>query len=539
MQMKIRRRDFIKLSASAALAAGLVGTDIFTVEAAENDSEFFRADYTSGTGFVNLSENQAYVAGYPVSWWDQHYGIPLHVQYAGQIRSNIKAYQIVFSELYPKAEIRYAAKACSHPGIFRILRQEGAGADVASDFEARCAIDGGIDPARIDVNGNGKSDELIKTAIASDMLIIANDIDEFQIVSGMASSLGRSPRVMLRISGLVAGGHAGAQITTAGTWTKFGCNINDIPEFFDILGNTPNVRFMGFHIHIGSQVTRPEPFLFAAGKLVELSKAAQAKGYRCSMINIGGGYPVSYLTKEQWEHILERVRYGYLMSQQGYKDAIWTWGGGLGGFSVSKKDDEKILNFIGKDYYCEHPKEDMLRTILAGSINVEGRSVNTVAALKDLGEPVLVIEPGRSIVEDSGVTLSKIIRVRKMNGVHNMVTVNMGETNFAAAMSGIPFNRWTLGTELNVFDEQPFETFIAGNLCFSSDMLAKCKVELQHKPKRGEVLIVHCTGAYNSQFFAANTNSFPRPSRVLVIENGSIEYLKKRDTFEEMFALKP
>jgi diaminopimelate decarboxylase len=118
-----------------------------------------------------------------------------------------------------------------------------------------------------------------------------------------------------------------------------------------------------------------------------------------------------------------------------------------------------------------------------------------------------------------------------------MTTVNMGETNFAAAMSGIPFNRWLVATELNIRDEQPFETFIAGQLCFSSDMLAKCKVELQHRPKKGDILIVYCTGAYNSQFFAANTNSFPRPSRVLVMENGSIEYLKKKETYEQIFSL--
>ncbi len=316
------------------------------------------------------------------------------------------------------------------------------------------------------------------------------------------------------------------------------CNQNGFnPEFFEILKKTANVRFMGFHVHIGSQVTRPEPFLFAAGKMVELSKALQSQGHKCSMINIGGGYPVSYLTKEQWEHILDKIRFGYSKSLEGDNSALWTWAGWLSGFTVSKKGGEKVLNFSGKEYYCEHAKEDMLRTILTGNINVEGRSVNTVSALKEIGEPVLVIEPGRSIVEDSGVTLLKVLRTRRIGGVHDMTTVNIGETSFAAAMNGMPFNRWSIATELKTFDEQPYETFIAGQLCFSSDMLAKCKIELQHKPKKGEILIIHYTGAYNSQFFAANTNSFPRPSRVLVMENGSIEYIKKRDTYEQIFSL--
>ena len=535
--MEMKRRDFIKLSASAAFAAGVIGADFFTLEAAEKDSEFYRPDFTSSAGFVNLSESQAYVAGYPVSWWEQHYGMPLHVQYAGQIRGNIRAYLQVFEELYKNAEIHYAAKACSHPGVFRILKQEGAGADVASDNEARCALDGGINPKQINVNGNAKSDELISSAIVHDMLLIANDIEEFQMISEMASPIGKSPRVMLRISGLNGSGSINEHITTAGSWTKFGCSLDDIPVFFEILKKTTDIRFMGFHIHIGSQVTRPEPFLFAAGKLIELSKGLNAAGHKCSMINIGGGYPVSYLTKEQWDYITGKIMYGHLKSLEGDKSALWTWAGGLGGFAVSKKGKEKVLNFYGKEYYCEYAKENMLKTILTGNINVEGKTMNMVSALKEIGEPILIIEPGRSIVEDSGVTLSKVLRTRKINGMHNMTTVNMGETNFASAMSGMPFNRWSLATELNIRDAQPFETFIAGQLCFSSDMLTKSKIELQHRPKKGELLIVYGTGAYNSQFFAANTNSFPRPSRVLVMENGSIEYIKKSDTYEQMFSL--
>jgi diaminopimelate decarboxylase len=535
--MEMKRRDFIKLTASAAFAAGVIGTDIFTLEAAEKDSEFFRADFSSGAGFVNFSDSQAYVAGYPVSWWEQHYGMPLHVQYAGQIRGNIRAYLQVFHELYRNSEIRYAAKACTHPGVFRVLDQEGAGADVASDNEARSALDGGINPKRIDVNGNAKSDELISSAIVHDMLLIANDIEEFLMISEMASAIGKTPRVMLRISGLNGGASVNAQITTAGPWTKFGCSLNDIPVFFEILKKEHKLRFMGFHVHIGSQVTRPEPFLFAAGKLIELSKSLKAAGQECSIINIGGGFPVSYLTKEQWEYITERILHGHLKSLEGDKSALWTWAGALGGFSVSGKGKEKVMNFYGKEYYCEYAKENMLKTILTGSISVEGKTMNMVSALREIGEPTLIIEPGRSIVEDSGVTLAKVLRTRRLDGMHNMTTVNMGETNFASAMSGMPFNRWSLATELNVSDGQPFETFIAGQLCFSSDMLTKSKVELQHKPKKGEILIVYCTGAYNSQFFAANTNSFPRPSRVLVMENGSIEYIKKSDTYEQMFSL--
>ena len=94
--------------------------------------------------------------------------------------------------------------------------------------------------------------------------------------------------------------------------------------------------------------------------------------------------------------------------------------------------------------------------------------------------------------------------------------------------------RLQLGSSRN--DPEPFETFIAGNLCISADMLSRFKVAFPRKPLRGDVLLISSTGAYTSHFLAANANSFPRPTRLMLEANGDWTYLKHVDTYEEVFS---
>jgi len=181
----------------------------------------------------------------------------------------------------------------------------------------------------------------------------------------------------------------------------------------------------------------------------------------------------------------------------------------------------------------------MLEAILKGSVAVNGKRVSTLEGLKMLKEPEIIIEPGRSIMDDSGITLAKVGFVRQVAGGHNLITLEMGVTDHSEALLEKIVRQWEILTDHKRSDEKPFETFAGGNLCFSGDMISRYKVILRRKPERGDVVAIYDTGAYNSGFLAANPNSFPRPSRVIVLdEEGEIKFIKKRDKYEEIFSLK-
>jgi len=530
--MNRRRRDFIKygvlgISATAILgprAAMSAGKPVY-----KTDSEY--------RSFMEPSGKEAHIANYALSWWINKFQLPLHIYFAPFITQNVRAFKQVFKNLYPNGHIRFAAKACAHPEVFKIVIREGAGIDVASYYETRCALESGVPPEQLDLNGNCKEDFLITNAIRANMLIVADSIEEFMVVSQIAKQMGKTPRVIMRISGFDLGPVTAEAVFTAGKWTKFGADIEDIPAFLKTLGSHPHIRFLGFHTHIGSQIADLAPYLAVLGKMIELGHLLKKTGGNCEIINIGGGFPISYVSRKEWEQFMERTREGYIASQKGDTSRIFIWNNRTGGFQTGPDGRIDTRHWNDDKFYSPYPKEKMVEAILKDRVEVHGKDVNTIEALKALGEPALVIEPGRSITGDSAVTLARVSQVRNIGGQHNLMTLEMGVTNFGTALVYMPVQRWEIINDYDRKDPEPFETFVGGNLCFSGDMLAKYKVSLQRKPVRGDIVLIGNTGCYEAQFFASNANAFPRPARVLVDADGRLTVMRNRDTYEEIFSL--
>jgi diaminopimelate decarboxylase len=213
---------------------------------------------------------------------------------------------------------------------------------------------------------------------------------------------------------------------------------------------------------------------------------------------------------------------------------VFVWHDGLAGFAGESDPRIHLGRWTGERFYTEYPKEKMLEALLKGEVHVFEKTSNTVTALKELGEPLLTIEPGRSIVEDCGVTLARVGIVKKVAQHHNLVNLEMGVTSHGESLIERPVKKWEIVNDYKRQDPQPFTAFVGGNLCFSGDMISKYKVFFQRQPVRGDVVLIHNTGAYTSSLFSANSNSFPRPARLLVDENGEIVSLKRRDTYEEI-----
>ncbi|MEQ8171940.1 MAG: alanine racemase [Candidatus Eremiobacterota bacterium] len=473
----------------------------------------------------DTSGNEILIAGYPLSFWTDNYKLPLHIIYEPVIRENLKSFKRVFDSCYNNGLVCYAAKACTDSAIFKIAREEGCGADVASYNEAKCAIDSGIETEKIVLNGNCKEDFLIEEAINKNILIVADSIEEFKVISNIAGTMGKKAKALIRISGYELSDVTAEGVFTAGIWTKFGVPLKEIPGFIKSLDSYPSVELLGFHTHIGSQITDMEPYGEVLSKMIEMAYILKETGRTCKIIDIGGGYPVSYVNKEEWEYIVNMVRKGYIKSTEGDFTEVFAWNNNPCGF---KKD---LKEWRGEKFYSFYPKEKMLEAILKSAI----KGKNTVENLKSIGEPLLIIEPGRSIADDGGITLAKVNTVRNIAGNHNLITIEMGVTSHCESLLENILRRWDIITDYHKKDDMSFETFVGGNLCFSGDMIARYKVKLQRKPQRGDVLLIHDTGAYCSGFMESNPNSFPRPDRVMVKEDGHIEYIRKRDPFEEIF----
>lgn len=311
------RRDFLKHSA-VALAVAALGNPAAAARAETmNSTAEFRQ-------FLDASSGELVLGGRPLSWWVDNFDLPLHVSYAPDIRANVRAFQQVFRDHYPRGEVRYAGKADTHPTIFKLVGEEGAGIDVASPYEAEAALAAGIPADRLDLNGNAKDDGLIRLAIEKDMLIVIDSVEELERTAMLAQEQQRAPRAVLRVSGFDLGPVTASAIFTAGVWTKFGITINEIPALLPRLAEMP-VRVLGFHTHIGRQITDVAAYSAVLGKLLELGALLNQAGHDFTVVNIGGGYPVSYVSKEEWHRIVARIRDGYIATKAGDASKIYLW----------------------------------------------------------------------------------------------------------------------------------------------------------------------------------------------------------------------
>ncbi|MDZ7741213.1 MAG: hypothetical protein U5Q03_05545 [Bacteroidota bacterium] len=288
-------------------------------------------------GFFEEKDDQILIAGKPCSEWTKNHGLPLHIIYAPIMAKNIENFKNIFEKEYPKGKIRFAGKVNPHPSIFKMMARLGIGADVASINEMKSALKGGIDPFNIDVNGNAKSDELIDQAVGRNMFFIADSYKELLIINERAKALNKKARAAIRVSGFKMSNVTDANVFTAGVWSKFGEHIDNIPDITRSLDKFEHIDFHGFHTHIGSQISEPDAYLEAIGRLLELGHMMQRDGRKVKLLNIGGGFPVDYVNKKEWQYLKERVRTGYISSIEGDEADTFVWNNELGGLGRNEQ----------------------------------------------------------------------------------------------------------------------------------------------------------------------------------------------------------
>jgi diaminopimelate decarboxylase len=170
----------------------------------------------------------------------------------------------------------------------------------------------------------------------------------------------------------------------------------------------------------------------------------------------------------------------------------------------------------GERFYTPYPKEKLLARLLKGSIPFEGGDLPLKKVLERIGNPSLIVEPGRAIVGDAGITLARVVDIYPVAGGHPLVTLDLGIVNHGTGLLEPDLYTWTLANHIEQKDRRPFRAFVAGRLCFSGDLLSRYQVSFPRKPIRGDIAVIEKTGAYAPTFFASRANGYPLPASVLI-----------------------
>jgi diaminopimelate decarboxylase len=191
-------------------------------------------------------------------------------------------------------EVHYALKANVNPQVLKVIKNAGLGADCVSGGEVQAALDAGINPAKIVFAGVGKSDEEIELGLDNDIFCFnVESTQELEVINELASAKGKIARVALRINPNVSA-HTHHYITTGLNENKFGINISDLEYVTDLLQKLSNIKLVGIHFHIGSQITDLQPFQGLCVRVNELQDFFEGKGITLQHINVGGGLGINY-----------------------------------------------------------------------------------------------------------------------------------------------------------------------------------------------------------------------------------------------------
>ncbi|KIL48115.1 diaminopimelate decarboxylase [Jeotgalibacillus campisalis] len=364
----------------------------------------------------------------------KEYGTPLYIYDIALIRERAKGFKETFEKLGVTSQVAYASKAFSSIAMIQVIEEEGLSLDVVSGGELYTAIQAGFDPERIHFHGNNKSKEEINMALDYGIgCFVVDNFHELEILSEACRSKNIPASILLRVTpGIEA--HTHDYILTGQEDSKFGFDLQNgqAEEALKLALAKNELKVLGLHCHIGSQIFETTGFKKAAEKMIEkLAVWKQNYDFTSQVLNLGGGFGIRY----------------------------------------TKEDTPIAPSEYVKDIISE---------------------VKTLMKNASLSMPEIWIEPGRSLVGDAGTTLytvgsSKVVPdIRKYLAVDGGMSDNIRPALYDARYEAAIANRPEADCEETVA--------VAGKCCESGDMLIWDLPIAKAQP--GDVLAVFCTGAY-------------------------------------------
>lgn len=396
------------------------------------------------------------------------YGTPIYVMDEVTLRKIAREYKDAFSS-YKKVNMMYASKALMTSQIAKILHEEGFGFDVVSGGEIFTIHNAKVDMNYATFNGNNKTYDEIELALNLNVgRISVDNFYEIKLLDEIAKKKNKIQKILLRITpGIEC--HTHEYIQTGHLDSKFGFDLTQIDEAVNLIKNEcKNLEIKGLHAHIGSQIFETQVYYDEIGVLIkELKRINEVHNLNLDEMNIGGGLGITYTNED-----------------------------------------------------CPPSVYELADVIL--------KSIKENCAKYNFDEPVLYIEPGRSIVGTSGVTLYTIGSYKQVPKGRKYIAVDGGMAdNPRPSMYGAKY----LAEIANKKENETFEKVtVAGRFCESGDILIK-DIEL-NSPETGDILCVYNTGAYGYSM-SSNYNRVLKPAMVLV-NNSQSDIIIKRETYEQL-----
>ena len=391
---------------------------------------------------------------------------PANVIFVDQFISNINKYKDIFAKYFSHENIFFSCKSNKSHALLDYVSKQDCGIEVSSEYELLDALK---HSKRIIASGPAKSYDYLKLSIDNKIIISVDDIEELKEIR----KFDKKVKVLLRISDLL------------GKISRFGINISQIDECLNIISNS-KIEMIGFSFHINNYSL--DDRVRAVKEILEI---IEDKKIKIQYIDIGGGIPTNYCSKTDYDSFIEKNDKSMYFKEHFISDYYPYY---------SDIADEMALEYIFSKTFKELEKK-----------NIE-----------------LIIEPGRSLLKDVGITIFEIQYLKELFDGEKIIVTN-GNINCLS-------EQWFSSDYLiepklickNKNDNEIIYASVAGNLCLEQDMITWRKIKFNSRPKKGDLLVYYNTAGYQMDSNESEFHKIP-VAKKYIVEKDNEKIIIKED----------
>ena len=428
------------------------------------------------------------------------YNSPLNIHSLQPFRENISAYRKVMNELQIKHKIYFARKANKCIAFPVESAQQGQGTDTASYRELNQCLEAGIVSNNLILTGAVKNEKLLSLAVDHQVTIVIDNFDEWDLLQKIVQEKQKKITINIRLGGFQFEGKI--------LPTRFGFSFNDAFKLIQhIHANEDLIHYTGLHFHLnGYSVAQRVAAIEQSIQLIDRLKEVNIPTYS---LDIGGGILMNYLADaSEWERFNKELKRAVL----GERPELTYQNDPLG---IIKVNDQLYGEPTVYPYYNELHKEKLLKELLTSPSSIYNCPIFELLNEREIE---LRMEPGRSLLDQCGVTVAKVAFRRKDTEGNWLIGLEMNRTQLRSSSADFLLDPIHLPKE-NKIGEEPTHGYLVGAYCLEQEFILRRKIEFKQFPEVGDLIVIPNTAGYMMHFFESEAHMFELANNVIYSNN--------------------
>lgn len=430
----------------------------------------------------------------------EQYNSPLNVHSLIPFQENITEYQKVLNELNLKHKIFFARKANKCLTFPMAAAQAGEGADTASYRELKQCLDAGISPKDLILTAAVKNEKLLNLAVENQVTVVLDNSDEWELLKSILTKKQKQVTVNIRLGGFQFDGKI--------LPTRFGFSLDEAFEFIQQIHNQEAfVNFTGLHFHLNGYSV--EQRVAAMEQSIQLIDQLQNVGITTQSLDIGGGLLMNYLANQsEWENFNQELKRAVLEE----RSPITYQNDALG---IIKINNQLYGEPTVYPYFNHLHKANLLKTILTTVSSIYQQPIFQLLQQRNIE---LRMEPGRSLLDQCGVTVAKVAFRKKDTDGNWLFGLEMNRTQMRSSSADFLLDPIHIPKTENE-EENAVEGFLVGAYCLEQELILKRKITFLRFPQVGDLIVFPNTAGYMMHFFESEAHLFELATNVILKDN--------------------